>query len=78
VPHWERGAPEKVRVLKSKQYGTFALSVLALGGSVATSKKGVRGEVVEVKSWEQLKQLGKAGLEGKKRRGQNQSCVAQS
>lgn len=65
VPHWERGAPEKVRVLKSKQYGTFALSVLALGGSVATSKKGVRGEVVEVKSWEQLKQLGKAGLEGK-------------
>lgn len=65
VPRWERGKPEKVKVWRSKQYGSFELSALALGGSIATPKKGVRAEVVEIKSWEQLKQLGKAGIEGK-------------
>jgi len=65
VPHWERGNPEKVVVIKSKQFGTFDLHALALGGSIATPKKGIQGEVVEIKSWEQLKNMGESGIKGK-------------
>jgi hypothetical protein len=65
VPHWERGKPEKVTVLKSKRFGSFDLHALALGGSVATPKKGIQGEVVEIKTWDQLKKLGTAGIKGK-------------
>jgi len=65
VPHWVRGDAEDIRVTGSKQQGSFSLNALALGGSVGTPRAGIRAEVVEVKSWDVLDQLGEAGLRGK-------------
>lgn len=65
VPKWVRGEAEQVRVLGSKQRGTFDLHALALGGSVATPAKGLSAEVVEVKSWDDLDKLGERGVRGK-------------
>lgn len=65
VPHWERGAPEQVQVTGSKQYGTFKLNALALGGSVGTNGKNISGEVIEVKTWEELDAYGERGTRGK-------------
>lgn len=64
VPHWERGAPELVRLLR--RGAPLNLPALALGGSVATPEAGIQAEVVEVKTWEALDSLGAAGaLKGK-------------
>lgn len=63
VPHWVRGAAEEVKVQGTSKYTRFNLAALALGGSVGGS---VNAGVVEVKSWDQLDQLGAAGkLHGK-------------
>jgi hypothetical protein len=61
VPHWVRGnesAALTEPVVKP-------LTILGLGGSVATSKKGVTSEVVVVSSFEELEKRGKAGVQGK-------------
>lgn len=55
VPRWVRGKAEQLRVVGSKKQGTFSLAALALGGSVGGK---VQGDVVEIKSWEQLDQMG--------------------
>jgi carboxypeptidase Q len=65
IPHWERGTPESVRVIRSAQAGTFDLRVLALGGSVGTDGRTIEAEVVEAKSWSDLDKLGEAGIRGK-------------
>lgn len=65
VPHWVRGAKERVRVLGAKS-GPLELTALALGGSVATPAAGVQGGIVEVKSWRALDSLGAKGLLGGK------------
>ena len=36
VPHWERGEPEIVRIVKSETMGSVTLNALALGYSGAT------------------------------------------
>jgi len=62
VPKWYRGAEW------SKAYAggePIALPTTALGGSVPTPKEGVRAEVVEVGSFEELEALGREGVEGK-------------
>lgn len=51
VPHWERGNIEKCTIVGSSKN----LSVLALGGSVATPDEGITAEVIEVKSFDELK-----------------------
>lgn len=56
VPRWVRGTPEKAFATIGKQ--KIDLSVCALGGSVATPKDGIAGEVIEVKSLTEAKQLG--------------------
>ncbi len=56
VPRWVRGTPEKAIATVGKQ--KIDLSVCALGGSVATPKNGITGEVIEVKSLMEAKQLG--------------------
>ncbi len=67
VPHWERGAPESVRLLPAtgKETAALALNALALGGTVATPPGGITAEVVEVKSVDELEALGHAKLAGK-------------
>lgn len=65
VPHWVRGDKEQVRIINSNTLGSINLNALALGNSVATPKKGILAEVIEVKSLDEVDQLGKAGIEGK-------------
>lgn len=65
VPHWVRGKAEQV-TFKAPGQKKWRLNALALGGSVGTPDKGVTAPLVEIKSWEQLAQLGKAEkLKGK-------------
>jgi len=65
VPHWERGEPEQVSVLGNKKRGGFRLDALALGGSVSTNGKALTGEVLEIRSWEELDSLSEARIRGK-------------
>ena len=64
VPHWVRGEKE-VANLRLSNGKTFQLKAAALGNSVGTPAKGITGEVVEVKSFTELNQLGRSGVEGK-------------
>lgn len=64
VPHWVRGQQEIARIINSKKQGTLDLSVCALGGSVGTGPSGVTAGIVEVKNFEELRQLG-ARVQGK-------------
>ncbi|HUR29401.1 MAG TPA: M20/M25/M40 family metallo-hydrolase [Planctomycetota bacterium] len=56
VPHWERGAIERL-VVQGKPSGE-SLRICALGGSPPTAKGGVEAEVVMVKSFDELTALG--------------------
>ncbi len=64
VPHWVRGQQEIARVINSKKMGTVELTICALGNSVCTGPSGMVGEVVEVKTFDELKSLGKS-VQGK-------------
>ncbi len=59
VPHWERGDVESLDIL-SPTTPDPTLRVLALGGSVGTPPGGIEAEVVEVRSFEELEDLGEA------------------
>lgn len=61
---WKRGEPEQAAVV-SALLGSFEPPVCALGGSVGTGNAGLRARVVEVKSMEELKELGKSKIKGK-------------
>ncbi len=63
VPKWVRGEKEIGYLLLGKQKISF--SICALGGSVATPKKGLQATVIEVKSLEELVALGEAKVKGK-------------
>nr|WP_250428754.1 M20/M25/M40 family metallo-hydrolase [Pontibacter ruber] len=52
VPHWVRGEKEVGRIEGKKKQD---VAIAALGSSVGTGKKGLRAEVVEVHSLEELK-----------------------
>ena len=65
VPHWVRGDQEQVRILNSERIGSIDLKALALGNSVGTPEGGIVAEVIEVKSLEEVDQLGRTGIEGK-------------
>lgn len=64
VPHWIRGNKEVAKAITKKQ-GAIDLTVLALGGSIGTGAQGISAQVVEVKDFEELKNLGEKGLKGK-------------
>src|SRR6185503_319720 len=64
VPHWVRGPIEDAAVEASAGRQRVPLTVCALGGSVGTPGGAVTGEVVEVKSFEELRSMG-AGARGK-------------
>lgn len=65
VPHWVRGQKEIGRILNTKKSGPIDVNVCALGGSVGTGPAGVSGTVVEVKSFDELKQFGERYIKGK-------------
>jgi hypothetical protein len=54
VPHWVRGDEHAAIVAPSP----LPLRVTALGGSIGTPAGGIEAEVVEVRSFEQLQELG--------------------
>lgn len=54
IPYWERGAESLRMVAPVKR----ELSVLGLGGSVATPRKGITAEVVVVRSMKEVEKLG--------------------
>ncbi|WP_310396068.1 M20/M25/M40 family metallo-hydrolase [Hymenobacter sp.] len=63
VPHWVRGAKERGEIVGNKGK-EIKVAVCALGGSVGTGGK-LKAGVVEVKSFEQLRQLPEAAVKGK-------------
>lgn len=60
VPHWARGNVEEATITRSATRKGTPLTICALGGSIATPKPGIEGEVIEVKSFGELKSLGGA------------------
>lgn len=63
VPKWVRGEKEIAYLQIGKQKITFP--ICALGGSVATPKKGLQATIIEVKSLEELMALGEEKVKGK-------------
>lgn len=57
VSHWVRGDREEGRIM-SKRAGTVPVAVRALGGSVATPAGGINAGILEVQSFEELRQAG--------------------
>lgn len=65
VPHWVRGEKEKCSISSVKLKSTELLKCIALGSSVGTGAKGIKSEIIEVKSFEELETLGKKNISGK-------------
>jgi carboxypeptidase Q len=55
VPHWERGTIQKAMIINSKRFNGIELNILTLGGSIGTPTEGIAGNVMEVKSFDELK-----------------------
>lgn len=64
VPHWVRGQTE-VGHTTSKKSGTTTMNICALGGSIGTGAGGLTASVIEVKNFDELKQLGQKNIKGK-------------
>jgi len=65
VPHWVRGQKEKCLIYSDKFKQPIALKAVALGSSSGTGNAGIKALVIEVKSFEELDQLGENNLKGK-------------
>jgi hypothetical protein len=64
VPHWIRGSEEDAYIKGNNKKKNVAMNICALGGSVGTGPGGVTAKVVEVKSIEELSQLGSHRIKG--------------
>lgn len=65
VPYWTRGRKEVVKINNMMGGASMMLEALALGNSVGTGSGGVEASVVEVKSLDEVKELGREGIAGK-------------
>ena len=63
VPHWVRGKKEEGYILNGKQ--KIVVPLAALGGSISTPEKGITAQVIEVKTFQELRDLGKEKCQGK-------------
>lgn len=61
VPVWRRLDKASAQITTTKTL----VNICALGGSVATPTKGIKAEVIEVKNFEELDQLGEKNIKGK-------------
>lgn len=57
VPRWVRGV-EVAKVINSSLVGTVPLTICTLGGSIPTPKIGITAPVMEVHSFDELRQIG--------------------
>ncbi len=64
VPKWVRGTPE-FAYIETDPGVTTNVPICALGGSIPTYGRGVKANVIEVQSIEELKTLGKENISGK-------------
>lgn len=64
VPKWVRGTFEYANI-ESSPGNTINVNICALGGSIATPSTGIRANVIEVKSFDDLVKIGKEKIEGK-------------
>ncbi len=64
VPKWVRGTPE-FAYIETEPGVTTNVPICALGGSIATAGRGVKANVIEVHSLEELESLGKEKISGK-------------
>jgi len=65
VPHWVRGNKEVVEIVNSPSIGLKKLNALSLGNSVSTGPTGITAEVIEVKTLDEVRELGIEKIEGK-------------
>jgi hypothetical protein len=66
VLHWERGRySEKIRITDMPGGAEFNLNGTSLGNTVGTGRKGITGEVVQVSSLDEVRELGFKNLYGK-------------
>ena len=63
VPHWVRGEKEVSHYSFNGE--KITTNGCALGGSVATPKKGLTGQLVEITSFDELEEMDKDALKGK-------------
>ncbi|MCE7038876.1 M28 family peptidase [Dyadobacter sp. CY312] len=63
VPHWVRGAKEQAAIVNGKQ--KVSVPLVALGGSIATPKTGITAGVIEVKTFQELRDLGTEKVKGR-------------
>jgi len=65
VPHWVRGEKESAKLILADGKERI-LRIAALGNAIGTGPKGVKAEVVEVRDFKELDQLGATGaIKGK-------------
>ena len=64
VPKWVRGTFEYASIITGPGMSTN-VPICSLGGSIATPASGLRAQVVEVKSFEELESLGTKKIKGK-------------
>ena len=56
VPHWERGSTETAVIVNSKVFNKKSLTILSLGGSIATPENGITAHLIEVNNFSELEQ----------------------
>ena len=64
IPKWVRGAPEYAHI-ESSPGNTISVPIAALGGSISTPSIGISANVIEVKSFDELNNIGKDSISGK-------------
>ena len=64
IPKWVRGAPEYGHI-ESSPGNTISVPIAALGGSISTPSIGISANVIEVKSFDELNNIGKDSISGK-------------
>ena len=64
IPKWVRGAPEYAHI-ESTPGNTISVPIAALGGSISTPSIGISANVIEVKSFDELNNIGKDSISGK-------------
>ena len=64
IPKWIRGSFEYASIITAPGM-SINVPICALGGSIATPSYGLRAQVIEVKSFDELESLGKEKIQGK-------------